>query len=467
LEEGWSYPDKGNTSHLFDIKAVLLSILNNIWLLPEKFLNFIIGRQTGLLLYFPLIILMLAVAFIYRNKGSLLILLGFASYLLLNWLTFPTNGFGGGGSYGSRYLMQALPVVFLSFLFYRKKINSKVVSFFSRLVLIVSVVFQYSIYPVTQNTVQNPTKYLTQLPALLMPLEDSILPSIPIYNVNFFQESKDLVLYRTKGFDINSGILDADNHQSAEVVIYKRNRSLQNAEIIVQSLLPTNFKIYNDNKIIFSGDTDNINGQSYVNLPEKIFGRECFDLLTLSHISWGVLKFEFEHIEKREKVPSLVQVHFAGKINQDTTVIFDHSITPNDFKNNGISKGMGWSHNENWGVWSDSVYAEICIAMGKPNNAVVEFSMQAYTPPESPFKTMKMFLPDNTQRDFIFDEIESIKIIKIPISKHMVSRDGYLRLRFLLPDAISPHELGRGEDTRKLSVGLRSIKLLKIERDNE
>ena len=74
-------------------------------------LYFLVGRHTGLLLYFPAALALLAAAAASRDRLALVLLSGPATIALFYLLWLPENYFGGSTSFGNRYFLMAYPAL--------------------------------------------------------------------------------------------------------------------------------------------------------------------------------------------------------------------------------------------------------------------------------------------------------------------------------------------------------------------
>ncbi|WDH24904.1 DUF6311 domain-containing protein [Pseudomonas chlororaphis] len=117
----------------------------------------------------------------------------------------------------------------------------------------------------------------------------------------------------------------------------------------------------------------------------------------------------------------------------------------------------GWSHSEDWGVWSDGNEAEIVVPV---HDLVKEIHLKG-----------KAFAPNGKSQRVLIEindislstlnlsnlEFNSI-IITIPLDlSKKISEPGVLRLKLYFPNAFSPSDAGLSGDERKLGYGLQSI----------
>lgn len=117
----------------------------------------------------------------------------------------------------------------------------------------------------------------------------------------------------------------------------------------------------------------------------------------------------------------------------------------------------GWSHSEDWGVWSDGNESEIVLPV---NYLAKEIHLKgkAFVPNGRPQKIL-IDVNDINLSMVNFNSLENNSIIiKIPLElSKKISELGILRLRFHFPNALSPIDLGSSSDVRKLGYGLQSI----------
>lgn len=128
-------------------------------------------------------------------------------------------------------------------------------------------------------------------------------------------------------------------------------------------------------------------------------------------------------------------------------------------KNKGISLlGKGWSHPEIWGTWSYENLATIYIPT--PNNNSIKIALQVQ--PFIPIKNYQQILEFKSgNRTLKKIQLENPKAqwieLDIPPSNSGLN---YTRLDIEIPNAISPKTLLKSSDTRKLGMGIISLKLL-------
>jgi hypothetical protein len=109
----------------------------------------------------------------------------------------------------------------------------------------------------------------------------------------------------------------------------------------------------------------------------------------------------------------------------------------------------GFSGAEDWGRWSDGSHATLtCRA---PNATSARISLRAFSP-DGRRQTVLISVNDAPPQQFTLDGSQQALTISLP-----PLAAGKMKLRFDLPDAISPKEAGVGEDGRKLGIGIKKI----------
>lgn len=77
-------------------------------------LYFLVGRHTGLLVYFPAVLVLVPWALRRGDRVSWCLLAGFAGLALFYLLLYPRHYFGGGTFLGNRYIVTAMPLLLLA-----------------------------------------------------------------------------------------------------------------------------------------------------------------------------------------------------------------------------------------------------------------------------------------------------------------------------------------------------------------
>jgi len=160
-----------------------------------------------------------------------------------------------------------------------------------------------------------------------------------------------------------------------------------------------------------------------------------------------------------ETCPKVDPAHLLQK-----TIPKVHINIPIQFSKNGIGPefligvdavknvGYGWAYPEAWGVWSEGRKAKLIIPLpnGEESKQLV-LTVRAFTSDQFPNQRVDVWINGSLQQKVILNKDTSKEII-IPIAQ---SKDkDYIVVELRTPDAMSPKELGIGDDIRKLAVGL-------------
>ncbi len=471
LENGWKAPVKGITQHLFDASLLISGLLGNLKLLPLKVMEFLIGRQTGILWYFPIGTLFLATAMFIHVRAACFVLLGLFAHLSLNWLAFPTNGFGGMGSYGSRYLMQALPLAVIALIPCIGSPRAETISksrFYPSvgIVFILAAIFlQNKVLPPSEKLVRNPSIYLTSTPAKFFPFEHSLLPAIPMYVSWFTEKSFDssTQLYRTKGFH-NGPIQFGKSAISSEIVLHQSSKLAPVPDLAINVTSPALVTLRSKGRILWQNSIDP-RTTAVATINEDIFTDKYFDIISLKFLRWAAIEVNIMPLGDEVDF-SLANISFYKKT--DTRFVeLNKIVRVGEFSGSGFIKRFGWSHDEPWGVWSDGPYADLLFTLPEiPESAIdIHFGVQSYVPEERPSQDVEVyvngklfdlwrFVPNSNKR----------RVIRID---HTSLADQKVNIGFRMLNPISPSKLGRGSDGRMLGIGLRDIRVVKAESENK
>jgi hypothetical protein len=113
----------------------------------------------------------------------------------------------------------------------------------------------------------------------------------------------------------------------------------------------------------------------------------------------------------------------------------------------------GWSeHQENWGVWSTNTKAEINIPLPDKKIHEVSFELRAFIPNKHTAQRVEIKVDGHLIKTVVLLSPD-YNLIRAPLTPSMLSKK-FLMVELLIPDAISPKQVGISEDDRKLGVGL-------------
>jgi len=113
----------------------------------------------------------------------------------------------------------------------------------------------------------------------------------------------------------------------------------------------------------------------------------------------------------------------------------------------------GWFEPEDGFTWSRGSHSALLLAVPDRcgEDLLVEFTVRAHWAPEKPTRRLGITV-DGAQLAFEVVQRETVLGVQIP-AERFADRPS-LRVSFQHPDAASPHELGLGDDTRRISIAL-------------
>jgi hypothetical protein len=120
----------------------------------------------------------------------------------------------------------------------------------------------------------------------------------------------------------------------------------------------------------------------------------------------------------------------------------------------------GWSTPGSRGTWSDGYTAEIVLPVSETQPARLVVEAAPLLSSSHPRQAVEIFVNGVRATEVILSA-SSKNTIEIPVPEEVRERlvaEGYLRLRFVLPDAVRPVDLGINADSRRLALELVSIR---------
>lgn len=457
FEAGWVLPTGRDYNHIFDLRRLWEAIGMNWPLLPEKLVDFLMGRQTGILLYFPVALLFLATALWRGGRAARLLCAGVGVYWLLNTLAFPTNGFGGAQSYGSRYLLQVIPVLIVALLFVRRE--PPVVVGPSRHwpvigALGLAVLFQHGTQPPSAALVARPAVYLTQAPARWFPLETSLLPYMPIDSPGFElrPERSSTSIYRIEGFDHGLMPLRAGANQALFTVFQHDGRGPLPALSLIASVDAAG-ALMHEGRPVWQGAL-RAGQPTLVQLPPAVLSRHAFDMISNASVRWGTFALELRTASSGPT--ALAEIVFATPTPTARTP-WARDITPSGFGQAGVAARFGWGSPEPWGMWTLGHYAELAMepaSTGEPMDLVLEAT--AFVPPGAPAQSFDVSVNGGKAVPWRFSnsDVQRLRLAVPPLGPN-----GVLRVGIAVRQPLSPSVHMGGPDERLLGLGLRSLRL--------
>jgi len=135
--------------------------------------------------------------------------------------------------------------------------------------------------------------------------------------------------------------------------------------------------------------------------------------------------------------------------------------TPIDFGTAGTSasiKGSGWSKPEEQFTWTEGNTATLVIPVS-PTDAQVTLRMRLsgmIKEPEFPTHPVEVYVNDQKIADW---QVGNTAPFSTPIPKELTKAGGRLAFTLKMPKAVSPKDLGKGEDPRALGICVFDLEL--------
>lgn len=469
LEVGWTPPARSMTAHVFDPIAVVLAIVGNLSLLPEKLIDFLVGRQTGIIPYFSLAFGLLIIRPFFVWGRSAIVLLGFFAYLLLHWLVFPTNGYGGAGSYGSRYMLQALPLIPISFIGvaprpYLNKLPATldILKFFLAGLTIFALIIQQRIFIQGHESVMRYLEANVSPPLNAFRLEKWLLPFTLGLSSSYLDETDKgrFRIYRPDETNRGSWSRIGADSVNSSFVLYKNDA--QKKFPPVSLVLPVDAKVHisSSGHVVWSGVVSAAQPQR-IEIDGLVHFRSAFDLLFKRHIALAELVVKAElagaYADEQRRAVSL-------RFDAPPPPLFEavgERLTVTEFVAHGADLRAGWSQLEPWGIWSDGNFADIYLRVGEGRQKfLVELGAHAYVPSRRQALEVEFRCSGAKPRRVLFEQGAS-KSIELTCEKPQ--HHEYLLVTAVVRNPTSPQAEGQSTDSRRLGVGLKTFKIELVE----
>ncbi|MEJ5349190.1 MAG: hypothetical protein WHS46_10950, partial [Desulfosoma sp.] len=195
-------------------------------------------------------------------------------------------------------------------------------------------------------------------------------------------------------------------------------------------------------------------------LDGLFFDSEAFDLLSKQMKRYALLDLVTAAVGQDPRPPvSMPILQFAR--NYVPFAHYDSFIPTANLTDAGVEFLQGWSHFEKWGVWSEDNFATLLIHTGEGSKAYeVTFRLHGYSPPENPVRMLRLTVNGRP--------LGALRLSGGvgPSDYRFMFRtrpdEKFINFGFEIENPVSPAELGRGSDPRRLGVGLSGFKLRKL-----
>ena len=125
-----------------------------------------------------------------------------------------------------------------------------------------------------------------------------------------------------------------------------------------------------------------------------------------------------------------------------------------------IGVGSAWGNPEIWGTWSTAKSAKIALPLNSvkkifednPRPLTLSLKVRAFTAPSQPFQEVDIWM-DGIYKTRVIIRNGGEKLITLPIPAESVLKKNVV-IKLDLPNRLRPKDIGIGDDTRELGVGL-------------
>ena len=114
----------------------------------------------------------------------------------------------------------------------------------------------------------------------------------------------------------------------------------------------------------------------------------------------------------------------------------------------------GWADNtEDWGTWTVGKEAKLAVFMPSGSPKAITLDLRAFVGPKHPKQVIEIGIDGQAPKTFTLNQFDQ-NVIKLPIPASAYGKE-FMNLNLKIADPASPKDLGMGEDTRKLGVGIK------------
>lgn len=133
--------------------------------------------------------------------------------------------------------------------------------------------------------------------------------------------------------------------------------------------------------------------------------------------------------------------------------------------NNWLSSG--WGDPESWGTWSLGRHAELAIdprQLPVPKSGLrLHFDVNAFVNDKHPRQRILVSLDDAPAETYVVEFPGTTAGFDVDIPPVKLASAQMIKIRFELPDAVSPQAVGLGVDRRPLAIGLKAVMATSID----
>jgi hypothetical protein len=461
LEAGWVAPTFGGTTHIFNLHNLVDAVLTNARLLPEKLSDFLVGRQTGIVVYFPTMaaLIVVTVAVGWRSWRAMLLLAAFFGVLTIYWVAFPRNGYGGSQSFGSRYLMQLLPVAWLSACFVtsvRGRAGALLANGFAAVGVVLACVLHFDVLKRGIAFAAAPRLFLESPRAQLFPLERTLVPVVaPILPASFSQRYGSNTLYRLGGdplacygvgLDGGSILVSLSGNRRTEVAL-----GFEVSAPVDLTLSSHGSEVSRIRAVPGSTNTTRIFVRPDLSYRDLTAGPYNFAEVTIEPSVAGM------RTDRYADVFVVVQPYVAGDQKRELAMLPPGRVDERKFDEAGVRRTLCWSWSQSDGRWTSGKVAGLTtkISVAQDQEMMGEMEFVPHIPPAAE-QGVAIFA--NGSRVFsgtYASGDETLQSARFSVPKDVVDASGVLNL--LLQIAHPARIFGSHGDPRFLGVKLNSV----------
>jgi hypothetical protein len=203
---------------------------------------------------------------------------------------------------------------------------------------------------------------------------------------------------------------------------------------------------YDADSLYLLGDRALLQAVSTVNTEADLFTR--IDGFTVLAPGWKNCR-ECVQVPVDQTPQQLVPEFVSGE-----TAQFSYGAVGKDYL------ARGWSDAETWGVWSSGAEAEMAMRVND-SARTLHLETTAFLAPGHLRQRVVIKLNGIEALATTLDKPEgnSLELQLTPAVRQRITQEGLLRVQLQFADAISPEQLGVGQDRRQLAIGLKAMSI--------
>lgn len=155
-----------------------------------------------------------------------------------------------------------------------------------------------------------------------------------------------------------------------------------------------------------------------------------------------------------------IEIRFFGLYIKFKSNIFNKDIHFNKIPNQYLD---GFYEAETWGRWSCGRKSKICLQIPHTDKDLqIDFKLHVFALEKLLSQHIDVFVNNKKSASWDFFYKKNLPNTKLFIPHKILNKDGVLYIKFVYQKTSSPKKLNLGVDNRKLAVGFKSMKIVKI-----